>query len=376
MLPPVPRALTVCGFFRVHVATQSTTYKVEVDKVHLELEEWQRLIEHQRTAISLQEIKVEKADTTVDVHRQEKEHFEKRCAQLEEDVLVKEKTIAALHQREQHAHEQIRAVEHLHHRAQKTNDALETRCQNLERQSGALSDQVSERMAEINSLQSVKKQQRSLQGEVDRMKDDNARLVKMLKSTKEYADFVQRAYEQSDVAYLQHGVPLVDLRIITEDYGAGEDEESDRPLGDPRAEFAHWMPADIHAYAQECRKRYLPETTDVAFGNFLHSMHLRWRNHEQRLMDKRALAHDRETTDLQRRVQQQKPYNVTKLEEEVRSLRKQLKHVKVGVGPAVAANEATRQSKEKLLEWSLATVEDLAHQVSTMGAGAGKVESA
>ena len=79
----------------MHVATQSTTYKVEVDKVHLELEEWQRLIEHQRTAIGLQEIKVEKADTTVDVHRQEKEHFEKRCAQLEEDVLVKEKTIAA-----------------------------------------------------------------------------------------------------------------------------------------------------------------------------------------------------------------------------------------------------------------------------------------
>eukprot|EP01043_Picozoa_sp_COSAG02_P108394 COSAG02_NODE_44431_length_366_cov_0.842697_1_plen_44_part_01 len=35
---------------------QSATYKVEVDKVHLELEEWQRLIEHQRTAISLQEV--------------------------------------------------------------------------------------------------------------------------------------------------------------------------------------------------------------------------------------------------------------------------------------------------------------------------------
>ena len=338
-------------------------YKVEVDKVHLELEEWQRLIEHQRTAISLQEIKVEKADTTVDTHRQEKEHFEKRCAQLEEDVGVKERTIAALHQREQHAHEQIRAVEHLHHRAQKANDVLESRCQDLERQTAGLSDQVSERMAEINSLQSVKKQQRTLQGDVDRMKNDNARLVKMLRSTKEYAEFVQRAYDQSDVAYVEHGVPLVDLRIITEDYGAGEDEECDRPLGDARAEFAHWMPRDIHAYAQECRKRYLPETTDAAFGNFLHAMHLRWRNHEQKLMDKRALAHDRETQDLQRRVQHQKPYNVTKLEEEVRSLRKQLK----GKAGGVAANEATRQSKEKLLEWSLATVEDLAHQVSTMG---------
>lgn len=361
----------------VHV--QSTTYKVEVDKVHLELEEWQRLIEHQRTAISLQEIKVEKADTTVDVHRQEKERFERRCAQLEEDVLVKEKTIAAIHQREQHALEQIRAVEHLHHRAQKTNDSLESRCQSLERQCASLSDQLCERVAEINSLQSVKKQQRSLQNEVDRMKSDNARLVKMLKSTKEYAEFVQRAYEQSDVAYVEHGVPLVDLRIITEDYGGGEDDETDRPLGDPRAEFAHWMPADIHAYAQECRKRYLPETPDAAFGNFLHAMHLRWRNHEQKLMDKRALAHDRETQNLQRRLQQQKPYNVTKLEEEIRSLRKQLKGgtgSRPGVSAAVAANEATRQSKEKLLEWSLATVEDLAHQVATMGATAKKANAA
>ena len=75
---------------------------------------------------------------------------------------VKERTIAALHQREQHAHEQIRAVEHLHHRAQKANDVLEPRCQDLERQTAGLSDQVSERMAEINSLQSVKKQQRTL----------------------------------------------------------------------------------------------------------------------------------------------------------------------------------------------------------------------
>ena len=71
-------------------------------------------------------------------------------------------------------------------------------------------------------------------------------------------------------------------------------------------------------------------------------------------------------------------YNVTKLEEEIRSLRKQLKGTKgggAGISAAVAANEATRQSKEKLLEWSLATVEDLAHQVSTMGPAAGKVNA-
>ena len=155
------------------------------------------MIEHQRTAISLQEIKVEKADSTVDVHRQEKEHFEGRARELEEELGVKEKTIATIHAREQQAQEQIRAVEHLHHRAQKSCDTLEERCQALENQCAALSDQVSERLAEINSLQYVKKQQRQLQSEVDRMKTDNARLVKMLSSTKEYSEFVQRAYAQS-----------------------------------------------------------------------------------------------------------------------------------------------------------------------------------
>ena len=34
------------------------------------------------------------------------------------------------------------------------------------------------------------------------------------------------------------------------------------------------------------------------------------------------------------------------------------------------------ESKEKLLEWSLATVEDLAHQVSTMGTTTAKTNAA
>ena len=162
------------------------------------------------------------------------------------------------------------------------------------------------------------------------------------------------------------------------------------------------MPSDIHMYAQECRKRYLPEASDAAFGNFLHAMHLRWRNHEQRLLDKRALAHERETQDLRRRAQQQKPYNVAKMEEEVRSLRKQLKtrgiaveketvekreqvrpfllfarpaHLRpcadVRVHCVGVQEQATWQSKEKLLEWSLQTVEELAHQVSTMAGSEG-----
>ena len=36
-----------------------------------------------------------------------------------------------------------------------------------------------------------------------------------------------------------------------------------------------------------------------------------------------------------------------------------------------AQEQATWQSKEKLLEWSLQTVEELAHQVSTMAGSEG-----
>jgi hypothetical protein len=297
---------------------KSEQLHAEVEKVHGELQEWQRLIEHQRAAISLQETKVEEAGNNADIHLNDKEIIEARCAQLEEELAIKDKTVAHLHAREQNAVEQIRAVEHLHHRSQKSVSELEVRCQSMERHGSGMADQLSERMAEINSLYGLKKQQRSLQGEVDRLRNDNARLVKMLSSTAEYREFVQRSYEQSEVAYIEHGSPLVDLRIITEDYGSGQD---DRPLGDPNAELAHWIPADIYHYAQECRKRYLSGTADDSFGNFMHAMHLRWRAHEQRVMNKRELSHDREKTDLLRQIEQRKPYDVARLESDNRALR-------------------------------------------------------
>jgi hypothetical protein len=72
---------------------------MEVDKVHNELIEWQRLIEHQRAAITLQETKVETAASTVDAVTHRHDTVESRCRQLEEDVAAKEKTISNLHSR-------------------------------------------------------------------------------------------------------------------------------------------------------------------------------------------------------------------------------------------------------------------------------------
>ena len=106
---------------------QSGILQAEVDKVNRELIEWQRLIEHQRAAINLQETKVESAASTVDVVTQRHDELDDRCQLLERDIALKDKAIAALHDREQNAHEQIRAVEHLHHRSQKSNAELEAK---------------------------------------------------------------------------------------------------------------------------------------------------------------------------------------------------------------------------------------------------------
>lgn len=331
---------------------QSGILQAEVDKVNRELIEWQRLIEHQRAAINLQETKVESAASTVDVVTQRHDELDDRCQLLERDIALKDKAIAALHDREQNAHEQIRAVEHLHHRSQKSNAELEARLKVLEGTCTGLSDQLNERMGEIKTLGGVKKSQRHLQNEVDRMKVDNARLVKMLSSTREYAEFVQRAYAQSDVAYVQHGSPLVDLRIITEDYLVTAQQRggaADRPLGDAKSEFAHWIPADILHYARECRTRYLPAVPDDSFGNFLHAMHLRWRAHENRVLNKRELQHDREKQDMFRQVAQRKPHDVAKLEHKVKHLAAQLRTVSASTLPREGSSGAG-------FNWDLATV--------------------
>jgi BMFP domain-containing protein YqiC len=118
--------------------------------------------------------------------------------------------------------------------------------------------------------------------------------------------------------------------------------------------------------------------TDECFGNFMHAMHLRWRAHEQRVLNRRELVHDREKQDLYRQVSHRKPHDVTKLEARVRHLRGQLRSSSGGkAGTAAAAagssgggggagaaarlgEHSTQQSKEKLLAWSLETVEQLA----------------
>lgn len=50
---------------------------------------------------------------------------------------------------EQNALEQLRAVEHLHHRSQKACAELEARVVLLERQCAGMSEQLSERMTEV-----------------------------------------------------------------------------------------------------------------------------------------------------------------------------------------------------------------------------------
>jgi hypothetical protein len=216
---------------------------------------------------------------------------------------------------------------------------------------------------QVSDLGGVQAERQHMQSDVDRVKTDNARLVKMLSSTHEYAEFVQRAYAQSDVAYIAHGSPLVDLRIITEDYAA-RDEGRDRPLGDAKSEFAHWIPADILNYAQECRTRYFAGVTDDSFGNFMHAMHLRWRAHEQRVLNKRELLHDREKQDMFRQMAHRKPHDVARLEQSVAHLRGQLKNAhptgKCYAAETGMAMESTLERKEKLLDWSLAAVEQMA----------------
>eukprot|EP01047_Picozoa_sp_COSAG01_P037014 COSAG01_NODE_2917_length_6859_cov_3.995414_6_plen_110_part_00 len=104
-------------------------------------------------------------------------------------------------------------------------------------------------------------------------------------------------------------------------------------------------------------------------------MHLRWRAHEQRVLNRRELVHDREKQNLYRQVAHRKPHDVTKLEARVRHLRGQLRSSSGGkAGAAVGGGSggggagaaarlgehSTQQSKEKLLAWSLETVEQLA----------------
>ena len=125
---------------------------MEVDKVHAEIHEWQRLIDHQRAAISLQETKVESAASTVDVVTKRNAEAEAQARQMQEGIAVKDKTIEHLHAREENAKEQIRAIEHLHHRSQKSCAELEARVVVLERQCAGLSDQLNEKNAEVRAF--------------------------------------------------------------------------------------------------------------------------------------------------------------------------------------------------------------------------------
>ena len=70
-----------------------------------------------------------------------------------------------------------------------------------------------------------------------------------------------------------------------------------------------------------------------------------------------------------RQVAHRKPHDVTKLEAQVRHLRGQLRNPKPSAAAAAGrlSDKSTRQSKEKLLEWSLQTVEQLASEQATAG---------
>jgi len=299
-----------------HVAKQ-THQSAASDRA--ELQRLQAFVEHQRATIDAQESRVQEAERSKAQEADHRATMERQYTQLVKEIEVKNHTVAHLHDRHSSTDDQMRAVERLHHRSQKTCTELDACCKELERRNSELVSQFTECQAEVEDFKQIKNSHRTLQSEVDRVKTDNARLVKMLSQTSEFRSFVERTYNMTDVAYIKQGSPLKELRIITDMY---ENEQATGRVVDQKSEFAHWMPADIYHFGIECRERFFPgSVSDDAFGAFMHAMHMRWRAHEQRMLNKLELRHDREKRDLQRKLVQGVPYDVARLQDEVQSLK-------------------------------------------------------
>jgi len=217
-----------------------------------------------------------------------------------------------------------------HGQASSKIDRLEDEVEDKNREIAFLKSELEEAKKTINDLQQVKKSEGIAMLEIEHLKADVQRLVKMLKTTQEYNEFADFADDNSgSIRFLKNslGKTQLDANFKGASKRTGSAEGVMERLCVQEAlvdEKEMWTPHDAFRFAQEFRKKYNGELTDPLLEKLLYELNRIWSRREQQRVQRVQAKCAHEIMKLKRQLTQAVPFNEVQAKQTINRLKNSL----------------------------------------------------
>ena len=400
----------------------------ELEQKRLENDRWHRHAEHLKQKLRDSERKLAESNLRQQNQASKIREFEVRLTQIENekanllsrslsDIRNQEEDMASLQRKLQLAQERIRiqndtiaqhqiALEE----AQKKAIDSESRALRSEQAARTFEQETDMSRGMVRDYKQAKRSEEALRYEIEHLKLDNARMVRLLSTTKEYKDFLEFAENSRGVTFVPSGgasgeqktsrdgkrkktrptkslgssgkgVPQFDKTLVGQQYGAWGDVSvfskvygtgeyaniaKNTPV-DSRNERDNWMPTDALHLAIDFRQRHMPHVSMDLINEFLQQMNEVWRRRGVRAVARAKAKFANDLKNYKRANSHRLPYAEVVQKQKIAQLTKELENLRsrVGISGGRGKISSVKVAREqKMMQSTLLTVEKLSREVN------------
>ena len=211
------------------------------------------------------------------------------------------------------------------------------------------SDKISELEKQIDLLYSQRQNEGSLLLEIQHLKEDNNRLLQMLKSTNEFKDF----------AYLSETVPG-GIRFIKgtapKRKGATNTGVNTSLIQNPNTSLTNnnsikdslnnenWVPSETYSFAVQFKNKYNLDLNENILNTLLISLNKIWQEREKKQINRLKAQYQSEIMSLRRKASMQSGFNEFNAKTTITKLKKDLKQTRDDLRDNIVLNNKLKTS--------------------------------
>jgi hypothetical protein len=197
----------------------------------------------------------------------------------------------------------------------------------LERTKKALedsNDKAKNLQRTIDDLYINRKSETAMLLEIEHLKDDNVRLLQMLKTTEEYKDF---AYLAETVTGGIKFIKTSDSKSKCKSKCVKGCERKKIERADP-FNGENWVPSEAFNCAYDFRNKYNVEMSEELINDLLSSLNKIWREREKKQISRLKTKYQNEIMGLRRKLNMRTPFDEFTSLKTISKLKKDIKNVK------------------------------------------------
>lgn len=207
-------------------------------------------------------------------------------------------------------------------------------------------EKIAELEKQIDSLYIQKQSEGSLLLEIEHLKDDNLRLLQMLKSTSEFKDF----------AYLSETIPggvrfmkptVIKKAGITVQGGKTVPGKSTSSIPNSQKDILenqNWIPSDCYSFAVQFKNKYNLDLSENLLNDLLTSLNKIWQEREKKQVNKLKSKYQGEIQSLRRKLAMKSGYDEFTAQKKISKLKKDLKQTRDDLRDNIVINNKLKTS--------------------------------